>query len=80
MVASKILHEGKLLLGSETVFEEMKGLLRKAAVPSKLARLQRRARAYRLDAEVQLKGWLAEPSEETLRRYFYTKEEAPELF
>ncbi|MBN2491113.1 MAG: hypothetical protein JXQ29_09705 [Planctomycetes bacterium] len=80
MVASKILDEARLLLGSEALFAELKSLLREAGVPDKLARLEERARAYRQHAEAQLKDSLALPSEETLRRYFYTKEEAPELF
>ena len=38
------------------------------------------AEAYRLHAEAELRRSLAAPSEEALRRYFYTKEEAPELY
>ena len=80
MVAAKILQEGLYLLGSREVFKELKGMIREAGVPSKLARLERKARAYRLQGEVRLKGWVEEPSPEILERYFYTREEDPEIY
>jgi len=80
MVASKILHEGLYLLGSRELLGEVKQRIRAAGVPSKLARLERLARSYRLESEIQLKGWKKDPSREALYRYFYTKEEAPEIY
>lgn len=80
MVASKILHEGRFLLGSRAFFDELKQLLRGAGVPSKLASMERDARAYRLDGEVRLKGLRGEPTLEDLQRFFYTKEEVPEIY
>lgn len=80
MVASKILHEGRYLLGSRPFFDELKVLLRQAGVPSKLVSMEREARAYRLDGEVRLKGLRSEPTLDDLQRFFYTKEEAPEIY
>jgi len=80
MVASKILHEGRYLFGSRKLLHEVKRLTRAAGVPSKLAGLERRARAYRLESEIQLKGLKRGPTRDALYRYFYTKEEAPEIY
>jgi hypothetical protein len=81
MVACKILHEGQYLLGSRAVFDEVKRLLKKAAVPEKLAAMQQAAERERQEAEGHL---LAVSNDaEARQKYlhlFYTREESEEIY
>lgn len=79
-VASKILNEGDYLLGSRGLFDELKKMLRQAAVPEKLAELEVLARAYRQEAETRLYCGEGDPPREILHRFFYTREEEPEIY
>ena len=79
-VASKILNEGEFLLGSRGFFGELKKKLQEAAVPEKLVELENLARAYRQEAETRLRCDEGDPSREVLQRFFYTREEEPEIY
>ena len=54
MVACKILYEGSLLCGSESLFTTVKSLLREHGVIEKLNKLERQARAFRKASEKYL--------------------------
>ncbi len=80
MVACKILNEGRYLLGSRRVFDEVKRILREARIPERLAALEERAVKERAEAEEHL---LAAPESEARRKYlhlFYTREESEEIY
>ncbi len=80
MVACKILDEGKYLLGSRPLFDEVKALVEAAGVPARLRHLEEEALRYRRAGEQKLKASRTEPSLEVLHRYFYTREETPEIY
>jgi len=79
MVACKILQEGTLLYGSESIFHNIKVLLKSEGVTQKLEKLEKKAREFRLKSEKYL---LYEPlhkiKEESLA-YFYPTEESEEF-
>lgn len=54
ILACKILQEGTLIYGSEDIFHSVKAMLRDAGVTVKLDDLEKRARAFRRDAEEYL--------------------------
>jgi len=54
ILACKILQEGTLLYGSEDIFHSVKAMLRDTGVTAKLEGLERRAEAFRRDAEEYL--------------------------
>lgn len=80
-VACKILHEGQYLLGSRAVYDEIKRLLREAAIPEKLAAMEQAAQRERVEAEQHL---LARPDDAAARasclHLFYTREESEEIY
>ena len=80
MVASKILWEGKRLLGSRTVFDQVKNLLEKNGIPAKIASLEKKAMVLRKQAEACLLDGGEELSEEESLKLFFTREEADEIF
>lgn len=54
MVACKILHEGALLFGSQSLFEEIKAMLVDYGVVAKLEEMENQARIFRRQAEHHL--------------------------
>jgi hypothetical protein len=75
ILACKILQEGTLLYGSEDIFHSVKAMLRDTGVTEQLEALERRAKAFRKDAEEYL---LREDpdkiKEESLYRFYPTEE------
>lgn len=80
MVASKILYEGKWLLGSRTIFDRVKNLLEKNGIPAKIASLEEKAAVLRKQAESCLLDGGEELNEEESLKLFFTREEADEIF
>ena len=79
MIACKILHEGALLLGSKSLFEEIKAMLFHCGVAEKLDELETKARVSRHQVEEYLQQ--TDPTQiikEDLY-LFYTSEEAEEF-
>ncbi len=80
MVASKILDEGKFLLGSALLFSEVKKMIDYSGVPGKLFSLKERALIERENArEILLAFDDADIDTETMH-LFYTNEETEEFF
>lgn len=80
MVASKLLYEGKLLCGSQRIFENIKKMLFERKIHDKLAELEKKARIKRLEAiSCLLEGGDKSLSPEWMN-LFYTREEAEEIF
>lgn len=79
MVACKILHEGVLLYGSQSLFDQIKSLLRQLGVVQKLEDLENRARASRATAEEYLLHGNAEKIRNEDRVLFYSAEESEEF-
>ncbi len=80
MVASKILDEGQLLCGSDSVFLEVKRLVAEYGIPEKLKELERRAVASRKQAEDRLLDLGVGLSEADAHHLFYTREEGEEIY
>jgi hypothetical protein len=79
MLACKILQEGTLLYGNEEIFQKVKGLLREEGVTERLAEMEERARAHRVDAEALLLDVApGEIDHETLN-LFYPSDESEEF-
>jgi hypothetical protein len=80
MIASKLLYEGKLLYGSQRMFENIKKMLFERKIDDKLAELENKAKINRLEAT----SWLLEGTDKSLSpeciNLFYTREEAEEVF
>lgn len=79
MVACKILHEGVLLYGSWSLFDQIKSLLWELGVVQKLDDLEKRARASRATAEDYLLHGNAEKIRNEDRILFYSAEESEEF-
>jgi len=78
-VACKILNEGTLLYGDDTLFGEIKARLHRSGVTQKLLALEHRAKRFRKNAESRL---LLEDSKEVrgeTRNLFYPTEESEEF-
>mgnify|MGYP006277389107 CR=1 FL=1 len=79
MVACKIMQEGTLLYGNETLFTRIKGMLQKTEVTPRLLEMERQATIFRRKAETIL---LTEDVD-TIRRHhldlFYPTEESEEF-
>jgi hypothetical protein len=80
MVACKLLHEGKFLYGSQSIFQTIKDLVRKYEIPQKLEEMEGKAIKDRRIAEDYLLGKTDGLSEKEVYKLFYTKEEAEEIF
>ena len=80
MVASKILHEGALLYGSESVFRTLKQMVADAGIPEKIRRMEEEARLQRERAEAELLQ--ADPSRRDgpWFKLFFTREEGDEIY
>ena len=79
-IASKIIHEGKLLYGSGGVFGKIKALVDEFGVPQKLAALEQRATQNRKDAEIDLLRTDAARADSAFLNLFYTREEGDEIY
>jgi len=79
MVACKILQEGTLLYGSETLFGAIKGMLREEGVTERLLTLEDQARMFRRNAERELLQRDPEELGEACRELFYPTEESEEF-
>ena len=79
MVACKILQEGVLLLGSQSIFDAIKALLREKGVLDKLDDLEKQARASRKTAEDYLLRGVAGKLERADLVLFYSSEESEEF-
>jgi hypothetical protein len=80
MIASKIIHEGEFLYGSEAVFRQAKALVAEFGIPEKLARLEQRAAADRVEAEKRLLQSDAAAIDSASLNLFYTHEEGDEIY
>ena len=80
MVASKILHEGKLIFGSKRLFENIKGILLEKSIPQKLASLENTAIIEREKAKSYLLSRTGPLSQDEYKNLFYTTEETEEIF
>jgi hypothetical protein len=80
MIASKLLYEGKLLYGSQRMFESIKKMLFERKIDDKLAELEKKAKINRLEAtSCLLEGGDKALSQEWMN-LFYTREETEEIF
>jgi len=79
MVACKIMHEGTFLAGSESLFFKVKCLLREHGVFAKLTDLEKRARAFRAEAEAYLLEEDPERIKAESMNLFYPVEESEEF-
>jgi len=79
MLASKLLHEGKLLYGSERMFGKIKTMLSERNIPDRLKKMEKEAIVNRKNAETYLLKYGVKSSEECMK-LFYTREEAEEIF
>ena len=79
MVACKIIQEGKLLYGSESLFKAAKSLLNECGVTRKLDAMQQRAEVFRKDAEEYLLNEHHEGLDRDNLYLFYTAEESEEF-
>jgi hypothetical protein len=80
MIASKIIHESKLLYGSPTVFKKIKGMVEEFGVPEKLALLEQHAKENREEAEINLLQSDVRQIDEAFLNLFYTREEGDEIY
>ncbi len=79
MLASKLLHEGKLLYGSERIFGKIRKMLSERKIPDRLGKMEQEAIVNRRNAESYLLKYGVRSSEECMK-LFYTREEAEEIF
>jgi hypothetical protein len=79
MLASKLLHEGRLLYGSERMFGKIKKMLSERKIPDRLGRMEQEAIVNRREAESFLLKYGVKSPEECMK-LFYTREEAEEIF
>ncbi len=80
MVASKILDEGKLLFGSDYLFDSIKKILLEKGIPKKLADLKNTAISEREKARSYLLETTGLISQDEYKNLFYTTEETEEIF
>jgi len=80
MVASKIIHESRLLYGSEEVYGKVKHMVREYGIPEKLARLERSAEENRRAAEIHLLECDPGQGNEAFLNLFFTREEGDEIY
>lgn len=80
MVASKILDEGKLLFGSDYLFDSIKKILLEKGIPKKLADLENTAISEREKARSYLLETTGLISQDEYKNLFYTTEETEEIF
>ncbi len=80
MVASKILHEGLYLGGSEALFHRIKEMLENFGIGEKLKQMEKKAARERAEAEKILSRAGDFEVTEELMSLFYTTEEKEEIF
>jgi hypothetical protein len=80
MIASKLLYEGKLLYGSQRMFENIKKMLFERKIDDKLAELEKKAKINRLEATSCLLESGDKPLNPEWMNLFYTHEETEEIF
>lgn len=80
MVASKILHEGRYLYGSQALYSRIKQMLFEQGINLKIAFLEERARQNRRMAEHALISAPGSAGDKELMSLFYTTEEKEEIF
>jgi predicted nucleotidyltransferase len=80
MVACKILHESKLLAGSEPLFVRIKQLVDEFGIPGKLAELEERAAQERETAEAQLVRQPETERKEAWEYLFFTRDEREDIW
>jgi hypothetical protein len=80
MVACKIMHEGELLYGSESLFVRIKQLVGEFGIPQKLAQLEEKAIQERQIAEVQLIQQLETEQRQAWEYLFFTRDERDEIY
>ncbi len=80
MVASKILVESRLLLGSPAVYDTVKAMVRASGVSAKLAELEATAASHRLAAEASLLAAPDNPPDNVYLNLFFTREEGDEIY
>ncbi|HYK89201.1 MAG TPA: hypothetical protein VE398_10550 [Acidobacteriota bacterium] len=80
MVACKILREGTLLLGSESIFALVKNMLEERGIPSRLDEMERQALLDRQLAEKHLLELPAQAIDSQSIHLFYTREESEEIY
>lgn len=80
MIASKILDEGELLHGSQSVFDSIKDTIRELGVSEKINRLEQQASESRLEAESVLLQCGPDCSKSAYYNLFYTREEGDEIY
>ncbi len=79
MVACKILQEGAMLYGSESLFTTVKTMLREHGITSKINDLEKQARVFRRDAEQYLLYEDRENIKKESSCLFYPTEESEEF-
>lgn len=80
MVASKILEEGQYLYGSRDLYNRIRQMLIKYAIPEKISLLEEKARQGRIEAEGKLMTASGTADHDDLMALFYTTEEKEEIF
>jgi hypothetical protein len=80
MVACKILREGLLLYGSQSVFNTVKGLMEAFRLPPKLDEMERQAILGRDAAEKHLLELSDDAMDDESIHLFYTREEGEEIY
>lgn len=80
MVASKILHEGRMLCGGAEVFDAVNGLVRECGVPEKIAVMEAQAAEDRRAAEAHLLDSSVDTRTGEHFNLFYTREEGDEIY
>jgi hypothetical protein len=79
MLACKILQEGMLLYGSESLFHEIKGMLHEQGITEKLTTMEHHAQIFRKEAERYLLTEDPGRVKEGNLSYFYPAEESEEF-
>jgi hypothetical protein len=80
MIASKIIHEGELLYGSDEVFQKIKAMVKEFGVPEKLDALEKQATEDRNHADISLLQSDATQADSGFLNLFYTREEGDEIY
>ncbi|RLB41773.1 MAG: hypothetical protein DRH12_07315 [Deltaproteobacteria bacterium] len=79
MVACKIMHEGRLLYGSQSMFNQIRNWLREKGVTRKLEDLEHRAWTFRQEACRCLRASWEQESRHEILCLFYPSEESEEF-
>lgn len=79
MLACKILQEGLLVYGSQSLFAEIKGMLNGRGITEKLKTMEHQARGFRTEAEKYLLAEDPDTIKERTLSYFYPAEESEEF-